>query len=151
MWFECSERDRWVPTSVTGVSRSLPSQSIRSPLSWGSVDTSRKSRVGKGSFWVEWHRAQLSAKTTLPLFSAATALWPAFGRGVSHVLVHHADRTDFLKLENGSLANVRRFRAGAIDADLIAGALQDSRANGTPPRVGSLGNSEPRTALASAR
>jgi hypothetical protein len=79
---------------------------------------------------------------------AATSLWPAFARGVSHVLVHHADRTDLLQLENGNLAGVRRFRAGAVDAELIASALQESRSNGTPPRVGSLGTLEPRQALA---
>lgn len=80
--------------------------------------------------------------------AAATALWPSFARGVSHVLVHHIERTDLLQLENGNLAGVRRFRAGAIDADLIASALQDSRSNGAPPRVGSLGTVEPRQALA---
>jgi hypothetical protein len=80
--------------------------------------------------------------------AAALSLWPTFSRGHSHVLVHHPDRTDLLQLEDGGLIGVRRFRAGAIDADLIAAALSEARSNGAPPRVGILGNTEQRVALA---
>ena len=75
--------------------------------------------------------------------SAATSIWPSFSKGSAHVLVHHADRTDLLTLDGGELASVRRFRAGAIDTDLITGALAASRSNGTAPRVGMLGATAP--------
>jgi len=79
--------------------------------------------------------------------SAATSIWPGLAKGTSHVLVHHDDRTDLLRMENGALAGVRRFRAGALDAQLIAQALQDSRSNGTAPRVATLGAAAPRQEL----
>lgn len=82
--------------------------------------------------------------------SAAVALWPSFSKGVAHVLVQHVDRTDLLMLDGGDLAGVRRFRAGAIDTTLIAAALHESRANGTPPRVGTLGESATRIDLSKA-
>jgi hypothetical protein len=78
---------------------------------------------------------------------AASTIWPSLAKGVSHVLVHHDDRTDLLRLENGALAGVRRFRAGSLDAQLIAEALSDSRVNGTAPRVGTLGAAAPRQDL----
>lgn len=81
--------------------------------------------------------------------AAATTIWPAFTRGEAHVLVHHADRTDLLRLDAGSLAGVRRFRAGAVDAALIASALRETHTNGTAPRVGMLGAAEQRSALTS--
>jgi hypothetical protein len=55
--------------------------------------------------------------------AAAVALWPAFARRGAHVLVHEADRTVLLELQDGRLVNVRRFRSGGADADLIADAL----------------------------
>jgi Tfp pilus assembly protein PilN len=79
--------------------------------------------------------------------AAATTIWPALAKGMSHVLVHHDDRTDLLRMENGSLAGVRRFRPGALDAQLIADALSESRANGTAPRVRTLGSAAPRQEL----
>ncbi|HET9425496.1 MAG TPA: PilN domain-containing protein [Gemmatimonadaceae bacterium] len=79
--------------------------------------------------------------------SAAAALWPTLGKGVAHVLVHHEDRTDLLRMEGGALAGVRRFRTGSLDAQLIAEALHDSRSNGTTPRVGALGAAGPRQEL----
>lgn len=78
---------------------------------------------------------------------AASTIWPALSKGVSHVLVHHDDRTDLLRMENGALAGVRRFRVGSLDAQLIADALSESRANGTAPRVGTLGSAAPRQDL----
>jgi hypothetical protein len=81
--------------------------------------------------------------------AAATALWPAFSRGTSHVVVHHDDRTDLLRLDAGQLSAVRRFRPGSADSSLIESALAESRLNGTPPRVGSLGANDHRVALAS--
>lgn len=80
--------------------------------------------------------------------SAAAAMWPALARGTAHVLVHHEDRTDLLRLESGALAGVRRFRAGSLDAQLIASALQETRVNGTAPRVGALGAPGARQELA---
>jgi hypothetical protein len=79
--------------------------------------------------------------------AAAGTIWPPLTKGTSHVLVHHDDRTDLLRLENGALAGVRRFRVGSLDAQLIAQALEESRANGTAPRVGSLGAAAPRQEL----
>ena len=55
--------------------------------------------------------------------AAAVALWPAFARRTAHVLVHETDRSVLLELQDGSIANVRRFRAGPADADLIADAI----------------------------
>lgn len=62
--------------------------------------------------------------------AAAVALWPAFARRGAHVLVHESDRAVLLELEDGRLVNVRRFRAGAADADLIVDAITgDGSAN----------------------
>jgi hypothetical protein len=79
--------------------------------------------------------------------AAASTIWPNLSKGVASVLVHHDDRTDLLRVENGALAGVRRFRAGSLDAQLIADALSESRANGTAPRVGTLGAATPRQDL----
>lgn len=79
--------------------------------------------------------------------AAAAAIWPSLAKGMAHVLVHHEDRTDLLRIENGALAGVRRFRAGSLDAQLIADAISDTRANGTAPRVGTLGAASPRQDL----
>jgi hypothetical protein len=79
--------------------------------------------------------------------AAASAIWPGLAKGTSHVLVNHEDRTDLLRMENGALAGVRRFRVGALDALLIAEAMQEARSNGTAPRVGTLGAASPRQDL----
>jgi Tfp pilus assembly protein PilN len=79
--------------------------------------------------------------------SAATSIWPGLAKGTAHVLVHHDDRTDLLRMENGALAGVRRFRAGSLDVQLIAEALQEGRMNGTAPRVGTFGAASPRQDL----
>ena len=79
--------------------------------------------------------------------AAASAIWPGLAKGTSHLLVHHEDRTDLLRVEGGALAGVRRFRAGSLDAQLIADALQETRSNGTAPRVGTLGATAPRQEL----
>jgi hypothetical protein len=79
--------------------------------------------------------------------AAAAAIWPGLAKGTSHVLVNHEDRTDLLRMENGALAGVRRFRVGALDAQLIADVMQESRSNGTAPRVGTLGAASPRQEL----
>ena len=47
--------------------------------------------------------------------SAASALWPATSRHASQLLVCGEDRTELLQIEQGRLASVRRFRAGAED------------------------------------
>src|SRR5947207_7801296 len=57
--------------------------------------------------------------------AAAVALWPTLARKASHLLVTHDDRTDLLRLDAGRLAGVRRFRAGAADADLVADAIRE--------------------------
>jgi hypothetical protein len=82
--------------------------------------------------------------------TAAMSIWPQLQRGPAHVLVHHADRTDLLQLDDGGLSGVRRFRPGVADAPLIEGALAESRRNGTPPRVGSLGQIDQRLSMARA-
>lgn len=55
--------------------------------------------------------------------AAAVAIWPAFARDGAQVLVHDSERTMLLELHGGRLAGVRRFRAGAADAELIADAI----------------------------
>ena len=65
--------------------------------------------------------------------AGARTLWPAFARDQAHVVVAHDDRTDLLHLSAGRLTGVRRFRAGAADAAMIADAL------GPAARVGIAG------------
>jgi hypothetical protein len=79
--------------------------------------------------------------------AAAGIIWPSLAKGTAHVLVHHDDRTDLLRVENGALAGVRRFRSGSLDAQLIAEAISGTRANGTAPRVGTFGVAAPRQEL----
>jgi hypothetical protein len=78
--------------------------------------------------------------------AAAIALWPTFARQSAHVIVAHDDRTDLLQLEDGRLAGVRRFRGGAMDAQMIAEVIGSS--NGA--RVGAFGAAAPRRQLISA-
>jgi hypothetical protein len=82
--------------------------------------------------------------------AAAVSLWPTYARGTSHLLVHLADRTDLLRLEDGQLAGVRRFRPGAVDAELIAEIIGQSRNNGTAPRVAAIGAANSRDELSRA-
>ena len=76
--------------------------------------------------------------------AAAVALWPAFARQSAYAAIAHDDRTDVLQLENGRLVGVRRFRAGAADAPMIADAV------GAGARVGIAGLAHARRELASA-
>ena len=78
--------------------------------------------------------------------AAAVALWPAFARRTSHVLVHETDRTVLLEMHAGRVGGVRRFRAGAADADLIADAILAVRGSDTSA-VGSFGVSTGRQDL----
>jgi hypothetical protein len=68
--------------------------------------------------------------------AAAATLWPSRPRlgGASALLVLQDDRTELLELEHGRLSAVRRFRAGAADESLIAGALADMRDPSETPR-----------------
>jgi hypothetical protein len=65
--------------------------------------------------------------------SAALEVWPSFARQRSFALVAHEDRTDLLEVDDGLLIGVRRFRAGADDAAMVADAV------GAGARVGVLG------------
>ena len=82
--------------------------------------------------------------------AAALSLWPSTNRGTAHLIVTHDDRTDLLQLENGQLAGVRRFRAGAVDAALISEMIDATRQNGTLPKVVAVGAPGPRKELARA-
>jgi Tfp pilus assembly protein PilN len=81
--------------------------------------------------------------------AAATSFWPAFERGTAFVAVAHAERTELLQLERGRLAAVRRFRAGALDAEIIAAAIRDEGA-GQRARVAAFGARDQRSVLARA-
>jgi hypothetical protein len=76
--------------------------------------------------------------------AAALTLWPAFGRQNAWAAIAHDDRTDLLQIESSQLVGVRRFRAGALDAAMIADAL------GPAARVGVTGAVGARRELASA-
>jgi hypothetical protein len=76
--------------------------------------------------------------------AASVALWPGMARQKFYSLIAHDDRTDLLQIENGRLAGVRRFRAGAADAAMIADAI------GPSVRISVAGSVPPRRALVSA-
>lgn len=76
--------------------------------------------------------------------AAALSLWPAFTKQNAWAVLAHDDRTDVLQLENGRLVGVRRFRAGAADAAMIADTI------GRGARVGVAGSNTPRRELAAA-
>jgi hypothetical protein len=76
--------------------------------------------------------------------AAAVAMWPAFAKQHANVLVAHDDRTDLIQIENGRLVDVRRFRAGATDAAMIAETI------GSSVRIGALGAAAPRRQLTAA-
>jgi hypothetical protein len=83
--------------------------------------------------------------------AAAVALWPAFAKREAHVVVAHDDRTDVLHLDDGRLTGVRRFRAGAFEASLVADTLREPGAAITQPvPVGLFGRPSPRGELARA-
>jgi hypothetical protein len=73
--------------------------------------------------------------------SAAVAIWPAFARENAYALIAHDDRTDLLQLEEGRLAAVRRFRAGSVDAAMIADTV------GPTARIGIAGQPSARRDL----
>jgi Tfp pilus assembly protein PilN len=76
--------------------------------------------------------------------AAAVALWPAAAKQNLYAVIAHDDRTDLLQIEGGRLVGLRRFRAGAADAGMIADAL------GPSARVGVTGSVQPRRQLAQA-
>ena len=76
--------------------------------------------------------------------AATVALWPALARQSLYAIIAADDRTDLLEIESGRLTGVRRFRAGAADAAMIADAV------GRSARVGMAGAIQPRRELASA-
>ncbi|HEY9227231.1 MAG TPA: hypothetical protein VIP11_11320, partial [Gemmatimonadaceae bacterium] len=73
--------------------------------------------------------------------SAAFAMWPIFAKQAAYVLVAQDDRTYLLEIDDGRLAGVRRFRAGAVDAAMIAETV------GASARVGVFGAPGPRRQL----
>ena len=85
--------------------------------------------------------------------AAAGALWPALSKQSSHLLVCGEDRTELLQLEQGRLAGVRRFRAGAADAALVAEAIGPAGASSKSlalARVTAVGANAQRKELARA-
>jgi Tfp pilus assembly protein PilN len=76
--------------------------------------------------------------------AAAVATWPAFARQSAYAAIAHDDRTDLLQLENGRLVGVRRFRARAADAAMIADTV------GAGARLGIAGVAHARGELTSA-
>jgi Tfp pilus assembly protein PilN len=76
--------------------------------------------------------------------ASAVAMWPAFARQSAYAAIAHDDRTDLLQLEKGRLVGVRRFRAAAADAAMIADAV------GAGARVGVAGVPHPRRELGAA-
>lgn len=87
--------------------------------------------------------AGCSVKLITPIESAWTAagvnLWPALSKKVAHLLISQEDRTVLLELSGGKLQNVRRFRAGDVDADLIAETIRGSLGSGELSTVGGIG------------
>jgi hypothetical protein len=75
---------------------------------------------------------------------AAIALWPALAKQTLSALIAHEDRTDLLQIERSRLVGVRRFRAGAADASMIADAV------GSAARVGVAGTTQQRRELSAA-
>jgi heme exporter protein D len=79
--------------------------------------------------------------------NAAREIWPALSRGTSSLVVNHPDRTDVLRIVDGELAGVRRFRGGSLDAALVRSAIEETRSNGTAPRAATLGAAAERAEL----
>ena len=85
--------------------------------------------------------------------AASSALWPATARHASYLLVCGEDRTELLQLEQGKLSGVRRFRAGAADAALVADAIGPAPASQRSPglaRITAVGAGAQRKELARA-
>ncbi|MGH7656204.1 MAG: PilN domain-containing protein [Gemmatimonadaceae bacterium] len=85
--------------------------------------------------------------------AAAATLWPVTARQQAHLLVCGEDRTELLQIDQGRLASVRRFRAGAADATLVAEAISAAiagRKNSSPTRVTAIGSPPQRAELARA-
>jgi Tfp pilus assembly protein PilN len=84
--------------------------------------------------------------------AAAMAVWPSFGKQAACVLVAHDDRTDLLQIDDGRLVGVRRFRAGAADAEMIADVIAPSLSPVTRSsvRVGAFGDPIQRKQLSAA-
>lgn len=76
--------------------------------------------------------------------AASLALWPAFAKQNAWAAIAQADRTDILQIEQGRLVGVRRFRAGAADASMIADTV------GTTARIGIAGSPAERKQLIAA-
>ena len=72
--------------------------------------------------------------------AAAITMWPTFARRTAHVLVHENNRIVLIELDRGAVTNVRRFRAGAADAERIAVAIMEAQPGGTAPAVGAFGS-----------
>lgn len=82
--------------------------------------------------------------------AAAGALWPGSKGSDSHLLVCGEDGTELLQMDGGRLAAVRRFRAGAVDAALVAEAIgpeSTARKGTASARVAAVGASGPRREL----
>ncbi|MEO7084571.1 MAG: PilN domain-containing protein [Gemmatimonadaceae bacterium] len=75
---------------------------------------------------------------------AAVSMWPAFAKQNAYAVIAHDDRTDLLQIDSGRLSGVRRFRAGAVDAPMIADVV------GPSARLGAAGASGPRKAIIAA-
>jgi Tfp pilus assembly protein PilN len=133
----------------------------RGPQVVGAAPTSRRSRNGPAPVIAAAASARLIAaigaaaadsgwtiESIIPAegawAGAASALWPAMARQTAFAIVAHDDRTDVLQLESGRLTGVRRFRAGASDAPMIADTI------GSTARAGIAGVLEPRRELAAA-
>jgi hypothetical protein len=85
--------------------------------------------------------------------SAAAVLWPSTTRHLSNLIVCGEDRTELLQIDQGRLAGVRRFRAGAEDAALVAEAIGPADASRKAPagaRITAVGASAQRNSLARA-
>lgn len=84
--------------------------------------------------------------------ASAIAIWPSFARQAACVLVAHDDRTDLLQIDDGRLVGVRRFRAGATDAAMIADVIAPSLspASRSAARVGVFGDPSRRRQLVGA-
>jgi hypothetical protein len=97
------------------------------------------------------HVSALDAGWTVEAVIPAEASWSAATfsrggrRGTAHILVAHPERTDMLRVENGRVTDLRRFRPGAADAALIADAT-----SGGGTRVTIAGHADVRDDLARA-
>lgn len=107
-----------------------------------------------GAIYAAANEANWSVDTLTPAegawAAAAPTLWPAFARRTASLLVQDGDRVALLELDGGRLANVRRFRGGEHDADLIGDAIAQASPVGVAPAVGLIGGAEARHELSAA-